>query len=179
MIGRYVTALALVLVLGQQVMAQEDPLGGAMARDPERFLQDMTDLIAGFGGPTGLQADGIEAHIALERAGARASALRRFLVLDLDADGTVDRGELATSQSAASAGARGRMERQFLSADSDGDGRLGSAEIASAGAAAALRALGEDEAAMLRGLLRLDANGDGGLTADEVDRALQALASDT
>lgn len=179
MIGRGIAAMVLGMMLAQGVVAQEDPLGERMTGDPERFLEDTLDLIAGFGGPSGLQPDGVEAYIALERAGARASALRRFHAIDLDADGSVDRDELAISQRAASASARGRMERQFLAADRDSDGQVGVEELAAVGEVAALRAVSDVEATMLRGLMTLDANGDGGLTADELDRALASVASDT
>lgn len=155
--------------------AEEDALAKAMSRNPERFQARAVDLIAGFGGPQGLTAQGIETHIALERAGARASAMRRFLAMDLDADGTVSRAELAVSQQAASAQGRGRMERQFTAADADGNGSVGPAEIAAAGTAAGLAALGEGEAADLRALLQLDADGDGALSVAEVAAAVARL----
>ncbi len=95
--------------------------------------------------------------------------------MDLDADGTVDRAELAVTQRAASAASRGRMERQFLAADLDGDGAVDAGEIAADGQAAAIRALGEGEADLLRSLLRLDADGDGALTAQEVQAAVKRM----
>jgi Ca2+-binding EF-hand superfamily protein len=135
----------------------------------------VVDLIAGFGGPEGLRLDGIEEHIALERAEARAAALRRFHAMDLDFDGVVDRSELQVSQRAANAEARGRLERQFLAADADADGRADADELADQGRVAGLRALGEDEAVYLRSLMALDADGNGALTAAEVERAVAGL----
>lgn len=155
--------------------AEEDALAKAMARNPERFEARAIDLIAGFGGAKGLTAEGIETHIALERAGARASAMRRFLTMDLDADGAVGRDELAVSQQAASAQGRGRMERQFAAADADGSGGVDAGEIAAAGAAAGLVALDEGEAAVLRAMLRLDSDGDGAVTVAEVSAAIARL----
>jgi Ca2+-binding EF-hand superfamily protein len=155
--------------------AEEDALAEAMARNPDRFAARAIDLIAGFGGPEGLSPQEIETHIALERAGARASALRRFLAMDLDADGTVTRDELVISQQAASARGRGRMERQFASADADGNGTIDAAEIAASGTAAGLQALGETEAEMLRALMQLDADGNGLLAASEVMAAVARL----
>jgi hypothetical protein len=170
------TALMLaVLGLARAGLAQEVTLELLVGKDPDRFLSRMTDLIAGFGGPQGLTAAGIEEHIALERAAARASALRRFLAMDLDADGAVDRAELAVSQRAASASSRGRLERLFIAADADGDGQVAPVEIAAQGSDAGLRALEEDEAEALRGLMALDRNGDSALTPDEVAAAV-ALA---
>jgi hypothetical protein len=101
----------------------------AITRNPGRFEAQIVDLVAGFGGPEGLTLAGIEDHIALERAGARASAMRRFLAMDLDGDGAVTRAELVTVQRAASAATRGRMERQFLGADLDGSDTVDAAEI--------------------------------------------------
>jgi hypothetical protein len=160
-----------VLALAQPALAEETGLEKAMARDPDRFAARMVDLIAGFGGPDGLTAAGIEDHIALERAAGRASALRRMLAMDLDADGAVDGDELAVTQRAASAQGRGRLERQFRAADLDGDGRVDAGEMAANARAAGLRALGEDEARMLRALLTLDRDGNAAVSVDEIETA--------
>ncbi len=170
-------ALAIVglVVWPLAASAQETALDKAMRKDPDRFAGQVIELIAGFGGPQGLTIAGIDDHIALERAGARAAALRRFLALDLDADGTVDRAEVAVAQRAANAEARGRLERQVRAADTDANDRIDAAEQAEQGRLAGLRALGEDEAVYLRALLSLDGDGDGALTAVEVDRAVAAL----
>lgn len=173
-------ALALVLLV-QGVRAQEvaDPLIEAVRQNPDRVETRLIDLVAGYGGADGLTTEGVEAHVALERAGARASAMRRFHAMDLNADGSVDRGELTLAQAAASAATRGRMERQFTLADADGSGQVEAAEIAAEGRAAGLRALGEDDAALLRSALRLDADGDGALTAAEVEAGVARLAEAT
>jgi hypothetical protein len=171
--------VVMVMGLGSAALAEEapGPVDRLIGKDPDRFVGRMTDLIAGYGGPNGLTAEGIEEHIALERAGARATALRRMLAMDLDADGTLTRDELQVSQRAASAATRGRMERQFIAADADADGRIDQGEMAEAGRAAGLRALDEDEAGSLRALLTLDRDGNAALTADEV-AAAAALAED-
>ncbi len=163
------------LLTAGAAQAEEDALAEAMSRNPDRFEARAIDLIAGFGGPEGLRADDIETHIALERAGARASALRRFLAMDLDADGGVTRPELAVSQRAASAQGRGRMERQFASADADENSTVDAGEMAAFGTAAGLQALGEAEADLLRSLMQLDADGNGALTAAEVAAAVARL----
>lgn len=167
-----VAVLVLLWVEGAMAQAVETPLERAMQGNPDRFEAGMLDLVAGFGGPDGLTRDGIAAHVALERASARAGAMRRFLAMDLDADGVVQRKELQVVQQAASAGTRGRMERQFAAADGDGDGSVSAEEIAADGKAAGLRALGEEEEARLYAALELDANGDGALTADELRGAM-------
>lgn len=177
MVQRLAAAILAGLLATGAARAEEDALADAMSRNPDRFEARAIDLIAGFGGPGGLSPEGIETHIALERAGARASAVRRFLAMDLDADGAVVRDELAVSQHAASARGRGRMERQFASADADGNGTVDAGEMAAAGAAAGLAALGEDEAKLLRALMQLDADGNGMLAASEVTAALARLDS--
>ncbi|WP_137110562.1 hypothetical protein [Rhodobacter sp. SY28-1] len=165
-----------MLAMAQVALAEETGLEKAMGRDPDRFAPRVTDLIAGFGGPEGLTAAGIEDHIELERAAARASSLRRMLAMDLDADGALDARELAVTQRAASASGRGRLERQFRAADLNGDGRIDTGEMAADARAAALRALGEEEATMLRALLSLDRDGNAALSVDEIEAAA-ALAA--
>ncbi len=171
---KLVAALALIVtLLAQKALAQEgDPMAEAMAQNPQRFEARMVDLVAGFGGPEGLTLAGIEDHVGLERAGARASAMRRFLAMDLDGDGTVTRAELLVVQRAASASGRGRLERTFAAADRDADGQVVWAEVMAAGAAAAVAALDEGEAQMLRSLIRLDTDESGAVTTDEVRAAV-------
>ena len=174
--------MVLSVVLAQGALAQSDgaqaeetPLERALRKDPAGFQAMAEDVIAGFGGPNGLTAAGIEEHVALERAFARAGAMRRLLAMDLDNDGAINRDELAVVQRAASASARGRLERQFKAADANGDTRVAMQEIRAEGQAAALRALTEGEADSLRSLVLLDADGDGALTPDELRAAMTRL----
>jgi hypothetical protein len=177
-----VAAVAVIfLVWPQGVLAQEtaeegDVLAEAIARNPDRLKDRLVDLVAGFGQDGGLTAEGIAEYIAIERAGARAAGLRRYLAMDLDADGSIDGEEMSAVQRAASAASRGRMVRDFAAADANGDGRVDAAEIAAAGQAAALRSLDEAEADLLRAAMRLDANSDGRLTPREVTEGIARLA---
>lgn len=163
--------MAFSLVAGGAAAA-EDVLSEAIARNPDRFAARAIDLIAGFGGPEGLTGKGIDAFIALERAGARASAMRRFLAMDLDADGAVQRAELVITQQAAGAPARGRMERQFAAADTDGDNTVDAAELAAAGRIAGQDALDEDDVRLLQAILQLDSDGNDAVTAAELASAI-------
>lgn len=174
-----VAALVLGLVLWVQAVWAQDAQAEALAalrdeiaQNPERIEARLSDLIAGYGTEAGLTPDGIEAFIALDRASARATALRRFIALDLDADGAVAAGEVVVAMRAASAPTRGRIQRQLAAADSDGDSRIDAGEIVAQGRAAALRALDEDEAAMLRAALALDTDGDGALSQSDLRVAL-------
>lgn len=170
--GMIVVALvAIAQAAWAEGAAPVSALDKAMGRDPDRFAARVTDLIAGFGGPDGLTAQGIEEHILLERAAARATAMRRMLAMDLDADGTLDGSELAVTQRAASASTRGRLDRQFRAADLDGDGSVDAEELAADARAAGLRALDEEEATMLRALLTLDRDGNSALSVDEIEAA--------
>lgn len=175
MAWRRVGMMVAGLLAAGMARGEGNALAEAMSRNPDRFEARVIDLIAGFGGPQGLRPEDIETHILLERAGARAGAMRRFLAMDLDADGTVTRDELAASQRAASAQGRGRMERQFASADTDGNAKVDAGEIVASGTAAGLAALGAEEADLLRALMQLDADGDGVLAAAEVSAAVARL----
>lgn len=171
-----VAVLVLLWVEGARAQVVETPLETAIGRNPDRFEATMLDLVAGFGGPEGLTRDGIADHVALERASARASAMRRLLAMDLNVDGDVRREEMRVAQRAASAGSRGRMERQFAAADADGDGSITAAEIAADGKAEGIRALGRDQEALLFSILTLDADDDGALSAEELRTAVARLA---
>lgn len=176
--------MSMLIVVGlmaatQGALADAASLAKAIARAPARVETMIEDVIAGHGEVGVLSADGIEAHVALTRASARATVLRRYFALDLDADGSVDRMELAIARRAAAADQRGRMDRDFSVADADGNGVVDPAELAAAGRAAALRALDEEEAALLRGLLAFDGDGDGGVTREEIARGLAMAGSET
>ncbi|OYX27361.1 MAG: hypothetical protein B7Z10_00495 [Rhodobacterales bacterium 32-66-7] len=152
--------------------AADEALAEAMERNPDRLLTLAEDVIAGYGGPEGLTAVGIADYIALERAAARAGAMRKLLALDLDNDGSVARAELAVAVRAESADGRGKLERQFKAADFDVSDTLDPAEIRAEGQLAALKALSDAEADVLVALMGLDANADGTLRVEEVQAAV-------
>ncbi|MBA3909323.1 MAG: hypothetical protein C0524_05415 [Rhodobacter sp.] len=169
--------LVLTVIMVQSALAEseEGVLEQAMRDDAAGFQAMAEDVIAGFGGPDGLTPDGIEDHVALARAVARAEAMRRLLAIDLGNDGSVDRNELEVTQRAASAAARGRLERQFASADTNGDARIDPAEIRANGHIAALRAMSETDVELLRALITLDLGGDGAVSLQELRTALSRL----
>ena len=169
--------LLVLMILPGAALAQSLPeaLVAMMRDDPAGFLDGMTDVVAGFGGADGLSGDELEEYLALERARARASALRQVLAMDLDNDGALTRAELAVSQRAASARQRGTLQRRFDAADRDEDGRLTPGELRADADAAGFRAMSEPQAAALRATLGFDADGDGRLTMAEVKAAIAAL----
>lgn len=145
--------------------------------DPEPFLNLAADLIHGFGGPGGIDAAGVDRFIALERAEARAAALRRLAVADLDFDGQVRDDELGVLAGAASAKARGRIWAMFEAADADANRVVTADEAALFARAEAMRAFGPTEEAVARAVLTFDGDADGWVTLEEVKAAVAALAT--
>ena len=142
---------------------------------PERFLDLAALLIHGFGAGGSVDMAGIERSIALDRAGARASAQRRLLAADLDGNGAVTGAEIAVAAGAAGATTRARLITTHARADADADGTVTPAELAAHAGAEALRMVSEPEAALARAVLACDQDADGQVTMAEVRRALAAL----
>lgn len=145
--------------------------------DPAPFLELAADLIHGFGGAKGIDRAGVDRFIALERAAARAGALRRLIVADLDFDGAVTREELGVLAAAASAKARGRLWALLERADDDDDGTVSAAETLVFGRAEAMRSFDAKDEAVVRAVLTFDANADGFVTLQEVDAAVSAMGT--
>lgn len=146
--------------------------------EPASLLDLCSDAIAGFGGPGGLDADGIGAAITVPRAEARAIWLHRFWQMDLDADGAVSAAEAELATSHMSAGTRARALRALDGADLDRDGAASAVELRAGAEAAALRRLDEDAAQVLRALPAFDADGNGLTTREELRRGVAALGLD-
>lgn len=144
-------------------------------RDPGGWMAQATRLIAGFGGADGLRAEGIARHVAIERAAARAGALRDLLVADLDGDGAVTAAEAADYMQVLSARGRGGFLLDLAGADGDGDGTASAAELATMATAAGLAALPPADEARLAWVLAFDGNGDGAVTLVEMRQGVAAL----
>ncbi len=145
--------------------------------DPAPFLTLAADLIHGFGGEKGIDRAGVDRFVALERAAARASALRRLAVADLDFDGAVTAAELAVLAAATSAKARGRLWALLEKADGNGDRVVSAAEAAGFGRAEAMRAFSPGDEAVARAVLTFDSDADGWVSLDEVRAAVAALTT--
>ena len=155
-----------------------EPLLKRIKAGPDRFLDLAAELIYGFGAGGSIDAAGIDRSIALDRAGARASAQRKMLAADLDGDGGVAADELGVAAGAAGATGRARLITTHAKADADSDGTVSPAELAAHSGAESLRQVTEAEAAMARAVLACDQDGDGAVTFAEVRRALVALDPD-
>lgn len=175
---RVVLALVFLVVAGAAgAQGLSEAVLKRLQSDPEPFLQLAADLIHGFGGAGGIDGAGVDRFVSLERAEARASALRRLAVADLDFDGGVTGDEMAVLVGAASAKARGRLWAMFETADADGDRRVSATEAAGFGRAEAMRAFNAADEAVARAVLTFDGNADGWVTLDEVKAAVAALAT--
>lgn len=171
--------LILVLVLpGAAAAALDLPpaLVKRIARDPAGWEEEALRLVAGFGTAQGLTVEGIDRAIAVDRAAARANALRDLLVADLDGDGAVTGAELAGYLPVLSARGRGGFALLVAQADGNGDGDLDAAEVAAAGRTAAEAALSPRRLEAMRSLLAFDADGDGTVSLAELHGGVAALA---
>lgn len=161
------------------VPALPDPMLKRINAAPDRYLDLAALLIHGFGAGGQIDAAGIERSLALDRAGARASAQRRLLAADLDGDARVAADELAVAAGAASATTRARLITTHARADADSDGVVSAAELAAHAGAESLRQVTEADAAYARAVLACDQDGDGQVTMAEVRRALAAMDAAT
>ena len=146
-----------------------------IAADPGKFMEDVQALILGYGQAGALSASAVEGYIALERAQARASAVRALMAMDLNGDGALSRSELAFAAAAASAATRGRLWVSFGKADQDGNALITPDELADHAQAAALKSFPEAKAQAVRALLAFDGDGDGAVTVEEVAAGVAAL----
>ena len=142
---------------------------------PDRFFDDAAILIHGFGAGGSIDAAGIDRAVALERAGVRASALRKLLAADMNGDGAIAPDELAVAAGVAGATTRGRLITTHARADSNSDGSVSASELTTHAGAEAMRLVSAADAAMTRAVLACDQDGDARVTLAEVKRALAAL----
>lgn len=146
-------------------------------RNPEKYLDDLAVLIAGYGNGGTIDAVALHNVVALARAQARAVALNRLLGADLNGDGAVSGAELRVSAAALAASARGRLVVNFGKADVDGDGAVTAAELQFYANTAAQKAFSEAKAAAVYAIMGFDGNGDGQVTLPEVAAAIAQVAS--
>jgi hypothetical protein len=179
-----IRALTLVLLICPALAMAGGTDGAGLApatarsilRNLDAYLDDATEVIAGYGTDGRLGPDGIALKLAAARAQARALALLPLMAADLDGDGMVAAAELAQAGAIGSAWERGRLQRAAARADLDGQPGLGAAELAAFGQRAADTAVSASQVARLQALMQFDQDGDGAVTRDEVKSGLEALA---
>jgi hypothetical protein len=167
---------AVILWFGGMVMASaQDDMLVAIQKNPDRYFDRASALIYGYGGPKGIDKAGIEQAIALQRADARALAMRKLMAADLDFDGAIGGDEIAVIGAAANATARGRLWQMFAAADADGDGRVTAEELAAWGLAQAMDRVSAADAAETLAVLGFDSDNNGWVTLGELRAGLADL----
>ena len=176
---RWLICILVVLVgLGARADAVPKAVASKVSRDAQKYTDDLMILIEGFGRDGAIDRAALETIVAMARAEARAMALRRLQVADLDGDGAVAGTEVQATAAAASATVRGRMLVQFGHADGDGDGQVSAAELRAYAEAEALEAYSTDKALGLMAVMGFDGDGDGRVTRAEAQAGVAALARD-
>ena len=140
--------------------------------DPQKYFEDMTDLIAVYGVDGAITAEQVETSIAFEQAKARSYVLSVLADGDLNLDGVLTGDELRRTKAAISASARARLVRIFSQADADGDGKVSASESTAFGLQAADKAVTLTEIKTIKLVMAFDINEDGKVTVNEVREGL-------
>ncbi len=151
----------------------QDTLGRIQAA-PERFVERMAEIIAGYGGAEGIDANGIARYIAVTRAEARARRMTEMLAADLDNDGAITAAEVATLAPLLEARQRGRLVEAHRRGDADGDGEVTTAELQALAERAAQRRVSARAATALQGLMAFDLDGNAVLSTAELGQVVAA-----
>lgn len=146
-------------------------------RGPDKYIDDMAVMIAGYGAAGAVDAAALHNIVALARADARAQALQRLLASDLDGDGAVSAAEMQVRAATEAATARGKLVLYFSKADADGDDVVTAVELQAYANATAQRAFSEDKAAATYAVMGFDDNGDGRVTLAEVKSAVATVSA--
>ncbi len=149
-----------------------------VSRDAEKYVDEMSVMINGFGVDGAIDRAGLDNIVALARSEARAMAFRRLQGADLDGDGAITTPEVQVTAAAASAVTRGRMVVYFGKADGDSNGVVSPAELQDYANAVALASFSEGKAQAIYAVIGFDGDGDGRVTLAEVVAAVSALASE-
>jgi len=173
-------ALALILgFLPFVAMAQgvPDAVAAQVERNPEKYLDDLAVMIAGYGTDGAIDGPALQNVVAMARADARAMAMRRLQGADLDGDGAIDGDEMRVKAAASASSARGRLILYFGKADLDGDDHVSADELQAYANLVAQQTFSEEKAAAVYAVLGFDKNGDGQVTLAEVKAAIALVSS--
>lgn len=169
-----IVLILMPVVAGAQVLPES--LAAQVARDPDAYLDDLAVLISGYGKNGAIDGQGLQNFVAMERADARAMALRRLQGADLDGDGAILGDEMRIKAAASAAAARGRLILYFGKADLDRDDKVSANEVQAYANMVALQSISEEKAAKVYAVLGFDQDGDGWVTLAEA-KALIGLSS--
>jgi Ca2+-binding EF-hand superfamily protein len=145
-------------------------------RNPDKYLDDLAMMIAGYGRDGAIDLPALQNMVAMERAQARASAVQRVQVADLDGDGAVTGDEMRVKAGSLAAQARGRLIVYFGKADHDADDQVTADELRAYADLVASEAFSEEKAAAVFAILGFDGNGDGQVTLAEAKAAVNLMA---
>lgn len=175
---KWITLLLLMLV-PRMVPAQAlpDGLAAQVQRDPTGYLEDVAVLIAGYGRNGAIDALGLQNVVAMERADARAMALRRLQGADLNGDGAIGGDEMRIKAAALASAARGRLIVYFGKADLDRDSTVSADELQTYANLVALQDFSDEKAAKIYAVMGFDQNGDAWVSVAEVRAALALTGS--
>lgn len=175
---KWITLLLLMLV-PRMVPAQGMPqaLAAQVQRDPTGYLEDVAVLIAGYGRNGAIDALGLQNVVAMERADARAMALRRLQGADLNGDGAIGGDEMRIKAAALASAARGRLIVYFGKADLDRDSTVSADELQTYANLVALQDFSDEKAAKIYAVMGFDQNGDAWVSVAEVRAALALTGS--
>lgn len=173
---------SLALIFGlfpAMVLAEGLPqtLAAQVERNPGKYLDDLAVMIAGYGTDGAIDGPSLHNVVAMARAEARATALRRLQGADLDGDGTIAGAEMRVKGATEAAPARGRLNVYFGKADLDRDDAVSAVELHAYANAVAQKSFSEDKAAAVYAILAFDKNGDGRVTLTEAKAAIETVAS--
>ncbi len=170
-------AIFSLLALQAAGQAVPGPLTKLVQRDPLGFADDVAVIIAGFGKGDAIDRAGLRNLVAMERADARAMALRRLQGADLDGDGAISGGEMRIKAAALAAAARGRLILYFGKADLQGDDAVSADELQIYAETVARGDFSDARAAEIYAIIGFDKNADGRVTLDEVRAAIGLAAA--
>ncbi|QBF32744.1 EF-hand domain-containing protein [Thalassococcus sp. S3] len=150
-----------------------------LRKSPSRFLEEAAGLILGYGGPRGIDANGIRTSIAVQRAHIRAREIRKMLLADLDGDGRVTQEELRALIAASAARSRGALLLFHKAADRDDDGIVTLDEMRRQAQTVALADVTEADEALLLSFMSFDLDENGFVSLEEIGAAITVLGAKT
>lgn len=166
------------MLFAMSAMAQDIPKSvvAKVNRDAQKYIDDISVLIDGFGAEGAIDRAGLENVVAMARAEGRALAFRRLQGADLNGDGAIAFSEMQVTAAAASAVSRGRLILYFGKADQDGDSQVTAPELQSYANSVALETFSAQKAQAMFAILTFDGDADGRVTKAEVAAGVGALA---
>lgn len=158
------------LQISRLIQALPPTLRDRMVNAPDRFVETVASVVTGYGGPDGIDTEGIDLFFEVSRAAARSRTISLLMDADLDNGGTIGRTELESLCKTVSANQRGQLRRLFDRADENRDSMITAPELRREADVDAQKSISESRELALRSLPLLDIDGDGLVSIAEVMR---------